>query len=193
MKQNKGITLIALVITIIIMLILVAVTMATAINGGLFNYAQEASVKTNARIKEEQEYANLGNYEDYGYTKDYEYLIDKYTIQYYVTFCLLDLNDEITASIKIKIPSEEISWDELLNIINDYSEEIILTDGDCYIDLKDCVKDGQNVSSFFIMYSSLNGGGSTLINRDSYDPIENNEPVKSGDLYAFSKRLMPHD
>ena len=45
-KNNKGITLIALVITIIVMLVLVAVTVAFAINGGLFKRAKEGSAET---------------------------------------------------------------------------------------------------------------------------------------------------
>ena len=43
MKNNKGITLIALIITIIVMLILVMVTVAFAMNGGLFTKAKKAS------------------------------------------------------------------------------------------------------------------------------------------------------
>jgi len=81
MKNNQGITLIALVITIIVMLILVAVTITIAVNGGLFNYAQEAGRKTNEAKDLEQEYANLGEYEDYGFSTDYEYLIDKYAVK----------------------------------------------------------------------------------------------------------------
>ena len=53
-RQNKGITLIALVITIIVMLILVAVTISMAINGGLFEKASEAGTKTNAAVANEQ-------------------------------------------------------------------------------------------------------------------------------------------
>ena len=54
LRQQKGITLIALVITIIVMLILVAVTVSIAVNGGLFNYAKKASSDYNiARIQEE--------------------------------------------------------------------------------------------------------------------------------------------
>ena len=41
-KNQKGITLVALVITIIVMLILVAVSVTVAINGGLFTQAKEA-------------------------------------------------------------------------------------------------------------------------------------------------------
>ena len=46
MKGQKGITLVALVITIIVMLILVGVSVTVALNGGLFNNAQNAVDQT---------------------------------------------------------------------------------------------------------------------------------------------------
>ena len=46
MAQNKGITLIALIITIIVMLILVGVTINVALNGGLFTKAETATRAT---------------------------------------------------------------------------------------------------------------------------------------------------
>ena len=46
MKNYKGITLIALIITIIVMMILVGVSVTIAINGGLFGATREASFKT---------------------------------------------------------------------------------------------------------------------------------------------------
>ena len=46
MKSNKGITLIALIITIIILIILVAVTVTVALEGGLFNNAKDAARET---------------------------------------------------------------------------------------------------------------------------------------------------
>jgi len=53
-KQNqRGITLIALIITIIVMLILVGVTITVALNGGLFSKVEEATTKTKiAQVKE---------------------------------------------------------------------------------------------------------------------------------------------
>ena len=54
-RYEKGITLIALVITIIVMLILVAVTITIAVNGGLFEYAGRAARETNEALLEEQE------------------------------------------------------------------------------------------------------------------------------------------
>ena len=53
MKGQKGITLVALVITIIVMLILVGVSVTVALNGGLFDTAQEATSKTNEALTEE--------------------------------------------------------------------------------------------------------------------------------------------
>lgn len=44
--RENGITLIALIITIIVMLILVGVTVRVALNGGLFDTAKEAATKT---------------------------------------------------------------------------------------------------------------------------------------------------
>ena len=54
LSKEKGITLIALVITIIVMLILVAVTINMAVNGGLFGYAQNAASETDSAIKNEK-------------------------------------------------------------------------------------------------------------------------------------------
>ena len=48
MKEQKGITLVALVITIIVMLILVAVSVTVALRGGLFDQARDAKSKWEA-------------------------------------------------------------------------------------------------------------------------------------------------
>ena len=55
---SKGITLIALVITIIVMLILVAVTISMAINGGLFEKAGKATGDTRNAMDAEQQLAD---------------------------------------------------------------------------------------------------------------------------------------
>ena len=58
LKTNqKGITLIALIITIIVMLILVVVTVTVALNGGLFDKADEAATLTT--IEQEKEALNM--------------------------------------------------------------------------------------------------------------------------------------
>ncbi len=67
-SDPKGITLIALIITIIVMLILVGVTVNIALNGGLFNKAKQATTQTQYEIDKEQlqiavwnSYDNEGN------------------------------------------------------------------------------------------------------------------------------------
>ena len=53
LKRNKGITLIALIITIIVMLILVGVTINVALNGGLFQKAETATKETEKELIKE--------------------------------------------------------------------------------------------------------------------------------------------
>ncbi len=63
MKSEKGITLVALVITIIVMLILVGVSITVALNGGLFTKAREARDNTATERDLEKEMSNgLVNY-----------------------------------------------------------------------------------------------------------------------------------
>ena len=57
--NNRGITLIALVITIIIMLILAGVTISLAVNGGLFGYAGNAAKQTKTARDDEQDWSNV--------------------------------------------------------------------------------------------------------------------------------------
>ncbi len=58
MKGQKGITLVALIITIIVMLILVGVSITVAINGGLFDRAREGRDLTNKAATEERNLAD---------------------------------------------------------------------------------------------------------------------------------------
>ena len=54
MKKNKGITLIALIITIILLLILVGVSINLAIKGNLFGSAEKAVSATNDKVGKQQ-------------------------------------------------------------------------------------------------------------------------------------------
>ena len=53
LRENRGITLIALIITIIVMLILVVVSVTVALNGGLFDTAKRAGSETQLKAEEE--------------------------------------------------------------------------------------------------------------------------------------------
>lgn len=62
-KEEKGITLVALVITIIILLILAAISIASLRDSGLFGAAKNAVNETNnATLKENK---TLNEYENY--------------------------------------------------------------------------------------------------------------------------------
>lgn len=58
MKNQKGITLIALIITIIVMLILVSVTVSVLINSNLIGNAKDAADKHNTATKIEGDIVN---------------------------------------------------------------------------------------------------------------------------------------
>ena len=60
-KENKGITLVALVITIIILLILAGISISTLTNTGIFEKAKEAKEKSEAAEKQQSE--TLDSYE----------------------------------------------------------------------------------------------------------------------------------
>ena len=67
MKRQNGITLVALVITIIILLILAGISIASLTNTGLFNKTQEAKNLTDNATQNEQNTLN-----------EYETEINKY-------------------------------------------------------------------------------------------------------------------
>ena len=62
MKKQNGITLVALVITIIILLILAGISIGTLTNQGLFTQAQKANEATQQAVKNEQN--TLNSYEN---------------------------------------------------------------------------------------------------------------------------------
>lgn len=63
MKEQKGITLVALVITIIILIILAGISIASLTNSGLFNRAQEAkNASENGMVNEN---TSLNEFENY--------------------------------------------------------------------------------------------------------------------------------
>ena len=118
MKDTKGITLIALIITIIVMLILVGVTVTTAINGGLFTASQEAKFKTEvSQIKEFMETQkaviiaeNNGLQPDtYELDKIMEAIPDKLTEKYLNTNKFEIINGELYYKAE-NLTENEIQW-----------------------------------------------------------------------------------
>ena len=62
MKDQKGITLVALIITIIVMLILVGVTLTILINSNVIGKAKSAGTQTQTKYNEESSFGQSFNY-----------------------------------------------------------------------------------------------------------------------------------
>ena len=76
MKEEKGITLIALIITIIVMLILVAVSVAVVINSNLIGAAERAANGYKAADDKMNNLANDDIIEGGKHTNVHDYLIE---------------------------------------------------------------------------------------------------------------------
>ena len=76
MRKERGITLIALIITIIIMLILVAVSISILINSGLIGKAKEAGSKTKTAYEQESRMGDSITIDGVTYNSIDEYLAD---------------------------------------------------------------------------------------------------------------------
>ena len=74
MKRERGITLIALIITIIIMLILVAVSISILINSGLIGKAKQAGEETKTKYDEESRLGDSLNIDGVMYNSIEEYI-----------------------------------------------------------------------------------------------------------------------
>jgi len=120
--NQKGITLIALIITIIVMLILVGVTINVALNGGLFDKAETATRQTEEQAILEEMLAMM-EIDDNG-KFDYETIIEKMDLKYGVEYTYpnatitgkLGEYKYIVSETEIKIGSKEIKtfdWEDV--------------------------------------------------------------------------------
>ena len=105
-KENKGITLVALVITIIILLILAGITISSLTNTGLFEKAKEAKEKT-ANATENQA-KTLNEYEDelnkyVSGTTQTQKLADKVKVGDYVSYTPDELSNESLTTLKTNL------------------------------------------------------------------------------------------
>ena len=124
--SQKGITLIALIITIIVMLILVGVTVNVALNGGLFEKGEKAAYQTQASTVKEQleiakavEIANRDGklLDDYsGITVGNLEGLDAKTIAEYKDKILVAKNGDICYNPENVIDTEERDWLEEIGI-----------------------------------------------------------------------------
>ena len=138
MKKNQGITLIALVITIIVMLILVGVTITMAVNGGLFEYAKKAAGETEVKKEAEKDYTTLGK------NMSTDDLIEKYTTNgmkftaYTVgqtvtvggqNFYVIEASDETKSTVKLLAENCVDTRDKINGVTNaNYNKQTETTD-----------------------------------------------------------------
>ena len=155
MKNSKGITLIALVITIIVMLILVTVTITMAVNGGLFTYAGRAKGDTQNEINAEQELANLES------NMTTEQLIAKYTTSQaggkvaLSTITASNYGDYIDLGQSVVGDSESTS-DDWRIIYNDTTNNVVYAILSDYLptDNAAVTASGLNKSGTYVVYSN---------------------------------------
>ena len=73
-REEKGITLVALIITIVVMLILVAVSINVIVNSNLIGYSEKTGDAYSGAIKNEENFGNDGitiNDKEYASIDDY--------------------------------------------------------------------------------------------------------------------------
>ena len=105
-KENKGITLVALVITIIILLILASITISSLTNTGLFEKAKEARDKTQNATENQAKILN--EYEDelnkyVSGTTQTQKLADKVKVGDYVSYTPDELSNESLTTLKTNL------------------------------------------------------------------------------------------
>ena len=139
MKNQKGITLIALIITIIVMMILVAVSVNIALGNGLFKAAQDAAKETKDQLKaenalskggvivDEQSYDSLQEYVDSIGQKKIKFTIDGE--EYEVT--------------------EGTTWKEALNTINKNLPGVTFVNYSADSTYKKCVSDKCTAKGYY--------------------------------------------
>lgn len=122
--NNKGITLIALIITIIVMLILVGVTVNVALNGGLFNTAKKGTYQTEViQIKDQLQVAKATKLAEnngvepvnFGITMENLGLSDKLKNKY-LNKLIISKNAELYYKSETVTDEEERKWLEEIGI-----------------------------------------------------------------------------
>ncbi len=117
-KENKGITLVALVITIIILLILATISIQSLTNTGLFEKAKEAKEKT--KNATENQAKILNEYEDelnkyVSGTTQTQKLADKVKVGDYVTYTPNALDSNAVATLKSNLNTYSGKSDSTIN------------------------------------------------------------------------------
>ena len=213
-KTQKGITLIALIITIVVLLILAAVAISSIQNDGILKYAQNAASDYNKAIRDEQ--SMLDEYLDYlkgenwttiyegtTYTEDGELLLNdsKHLFTAGNKYRITVESDEYTGTVETTAVLEDASTDVSVyvlfvveegqaitaNSMAEYEEKVVNLDGSfTAVGGLNYINDTERTSGI-----SLNGNTSewkiTKIEEKAKDP---NAPLWEGELTVASMSLV---
>ena len=183
--EQKGITLIALVITIIVMLILVGVTISMAINGGLFGYAKKATKDTESQKQAEQELASgevTVNGKDYASIDDY--LNNKLKIPNYSDDLLDKTTGMLTKNAKYTSNEKTAIIPKGFAIVSDENGEKSIAKGLVITDKVDST--GKSIGNEYVWVPVENADG-TLVRTE----WSNNEPT--GTINENYTETLPDD
>ena len=191
LKTEKGITLIALIITIIVMLILVAVSVIVSIDGGLFSKAKEAGRKTQIAAQKEsglreeyeidKEMGNfIGTFDEYVLKKQYDGLRIGDTVVYDPT------NDG-----EIDLPTTSMEWQVLG--VNDAGQVELISTTPTTETMEIADKDYLTAKTLLDNVCSAYGNGKgadgarSLTAEDLYELLEINPAIDEyyGDSYIY--------
>lgn len=208
LKQSKGITLIALIVTIIVMLILVGVTITVALNGGLFNKAEEAESKT--KIAQIQEALAI---------KKAEILADKNgktPIDYEITISSLDIPAELKTEYvsKLKIsPEGNLYYDAsivtnkeeqnqfksmgineyvIVNIWQERGLTVSIHYDSIYYGTGELIKEGLSIDAMTLKIDSQGGFSITELNWN-FTASDINNMVEEGNCVISSDSIVLYD
>ncbi len=123
-SNYKGVTLISLIITIIVMLILIGITLTVALNGGLIAKAQEAKIKTEKAMADEEtlemisidgtSYNSIDEYLEGSQSQEEPEESKIHIIKSSSSFIGLQLNNDViqekTVSAETSEPNDTITW-----------------------------------------------------------------------------------
>lgn len=146
-RGERGITLIALIITIIVMLILVAVTVNVALNGGLFSTTKEAAVRTEKElIRERAEAVKATLYADSAKDENIKFDIKTYKLKLQEEF-----KDSELGLTKVIVENRRY---DILILDNDLNIEVrIHSEEDSFLAKTD-IASGENVYNKYIEWDN---------------------------------------
>ena len=178
-KKNKGITLIALVVTIIVLLILAGITIAVTVNGSdLFRRARQSTEKWNEEQKKEEELIKKGfvdQINEYQEGKNE----DSIDIDDYVKNGLVLWYDGIQNTRNGNNPNAT-SWEDLSGNNNDgmFSNAMVANQNDIIASSKG--------------YYDVNEKGYVFWHNDAYIESVNNIGISGDDKYTVEIVMTPY-